>query len=256
MSPVSREGNKFCQRLTVPCYDTDAAFLLKPAAFMDMAQEIAYWAAHELGFGYDDLQRHHTAWVLSRMHVHFGDPPRWRDEVILKTWHKGQNGLFFLRDFELLDPKGRPLVTATSSWLVMDVQTRRLVRDPLEAGLLRAGAEGEGDAIAEPAPKLAMPSGQVPDPAGEHVVSYSDVDLLGHANNARYIVWAMDCLGYDAATEPRIRDLYVNFNKETVPGSAVQLCRTTARRDALTSHFVEGRVDGKPVFCVQMDYQR
>ena len=48
MSEVRREGYKFCQDICVPCYDTDASFYLKPASFMDMAQEIAYWAAQEL----------------------------------------------------------------------------------------------------------------------------------------------------------------------------------------------------------------
>ena len=147
MAAIYREGNIFCQALTVPCYDTDAAFRLKPASFMDMAQEIAYWAAQELGFGYDDLQKHHTAWVLSRLHFHYVDPPRWRDEVLLRTWHKGQDGLFFLRDFELLDSSGKRIVSATSSWLVMNVETRHLVRDPQEAGLLHDGAAGAGDAI-------------------------------------------------------------------------------------------------------------
>ena len=52
MSEVRREGNKFCQDICVPCYHTDASFYLKPAGFMDMAQEIAYWAATGLGFGY------------------------------------------------------------------------------------------------------------------------------------------------------------------------------------------------------------
>ena len=42
MSEVRREGYKFCQDICVPCYDTDASFYLKPASFMDMAQEIAY----------------------------------------------------------------------------------------------------------------------------------------------------------------------------------------------------------------------
>ena len=45
MSVVEREGYRFRQRICVPCYETDASFYLKPASFMDMAQEIAYWAA-------------------------------------------------------------------------------------------------------------------------------------------------------------------------------------------------------------------
>lgn len=254
MAAIYREGNIFCQALTVPCYDTDAAFRLKPASFMDMAQEIAYWAAQELGFGYDDLQKHHTAWVLSRLHFHYVDPPRWRDEVLLRTWHKGQDGLFFLRDFELLDSSGKRIVSATSSWLVMNVETRHLVRDPQEAGLLHDGAAGAGDAIAEPASKVVMPRDAAVEAAGERLVSYSDVDILGHTNNARYVVWAMDCLPYGEASQGLIGDVRINFNKETVPGDTVALFKAAVPTAQGMDYFVEGRVGGKSVFCVQLSY--
>ena len=147
ISEVYNEGYKFCQDMRIPCYDTDAAFCLKPASFMDMAQEIAYWAAQALGFGYDDLQRHHTAWVLSRMHFHCETLPMWRDPVVLKTWHKGADGLFFLRDFQLLTPGGGSLVRATSSWLVMDMETRRLVRGGDVLQLVDSDTRVEEDAM-------------------------------------------------------------------------------------------------------------
>ena len=251
MSEVRREGYKFCQDICVPCYDTDASFYLKPASFMDMAQEIAYWAAQELGFGYDDLHVHHTAWVLSRMHFHFGNPPKWRDDVTLYTWHKGADGLFYLRDFYLQDAEGRRLVTCTSSWVVIDERTRRLVRPEELQDLLNVG-RGVDDAIAERAPKVTMPRDAEAEPAGEHTVVYSDVDIIGHTNNARYMVWAMDCIDYETASARRVRDVYINFNKETVPGTTVQLYRLQTEEDGAPVCYVEGRVDGKSAFCVKM----
>ncbi len=251
MSVVRREGYKFRQDICVPCYDTDASFYLKPAAFMDLAQEIAYWAAEELGFGYDALHVHHTAWVLSRLHFHFEAPPKWRDEVNLYTWHKGPDGLFFLRDFYLQDPDGRRLVTCTSSWVVIDERTRRLVR-PEDLKDLLSVEPGLDSAIDEPAPKVSMPRGAEPEPAGTHTVSYSDVDIIGHTNNARYMVWAMDCLDYGEASARRVRDVYVNFNKETTPGTVVELFRLRAEEDGAPVWYVEGRVDGKSAFCVKM----
>lgn len=94
MEKINVSDNRFSTDITIPCYDTDASFRLKPAAFMDHAQEMAYLAAQALHFGYDDLQRHHTAWVLSRMRMDFLNPPKWTDETTLYTWHKGQDGLF------------------------------------------------------------------------------------------------------------------------------------------------------------------
>ena len=251
MNEIRREGYRFIQDFRVRCYETDASVYLKPASFMDMAQEIAYWAAHLLGFGYDDLHVHHTAWVLSRMHIHFADPPKWRDEVSLYTWHKGASGLFFLRDFFLGSPAGEKLVTCTSSWVVINEQTRRLVRPEELENLLRNQEKVE-DAIAEEAPKVVMPRGAEPEPAGEHTVAYSDVDILGHTNNARYMVWAMDCLDYETASTRRVKDVYINFNKETTPGTRVDLFRLRADEDGAPVWYVEGRVDGKSAFCVKM----
>ena len=248
MNAVSREGYKFRQEICIPCYQTNRLASLKPAAFMDLAQEIAYWAAQELGFGYDSLHIHHTAWVLSRMHLNFGNYPHWRDNVSLFTWHKGANGLFYVRDFELKDADGTTLVSATSSWVVINEQTRRMVR-PEELGSQLDLEYKVDDAIAEPAPKIIPPRDVEMQDAGSHTVVCSDLDLVGHTNNARYVVWAMDCLPLEVAEQP-MKDLYINFNKETKAGETVQLLRC---RDE-SAWFVEGRVDGKPCFLVKMEY--
>ena len=81
--------NKFIQNFNIQSYNVDMSWRLKPASFMDLAQEAANQHANILGFGYDDLIASRTAWVLSRMHVEFTDTPKWREEVTLKTGHKG-----------------------------------------------------------------------------------------------------------------------------------------------------------------------
>ena len=251
-SEVYNEGYKFCQDLRIPCYDTDASFRLKPASFMDMAQEIAYWAAQALGFGYDDLQRHHTAWVLSRMHFRFEDAPRWRDPVVLKTWHKGADGLFFLRDFHLLSPEGKSLVRATSSWLVMDMESRRLVRGGDVLELVESDTRVLEDSIAEPAPKIMIPKDLEREERGSHQVAYSDVDIIGHTNNARYIVWAFDLLDPALTSSRRVKDVYINFNKETRPGETVQLQSAVTRDGDDIICYVEGLSEGKSAFVAQI----
>ena len=248
MSSVIREGYKFCQEIVVPCYQTDGNKQLRPAAFLDLAQEVAFWAAEGMGFGYDTLHIHHTAWALSRIHVHFLRIPSWRDRVKIYTWHKGPSGPFFLRDFILQDADGAPLAVSTSSWVVMDERTRRLVR-PEEMAHLLSLDYAVDDAIVEPAPKLILPRDGQPEDAGEHVVTYSDVDLLGHTNNARYLVWAMDCIPMDAALQP-MKNLFINFSKETRPGERVQLL---CLQDG-DAWYVEGKVEGRSCFSVKMEF--
>jgi len=248
MIPVSRDGYKFRSDICVPSYLTGRDTSLTPAGFMDLAQEIAYWAAEELGFGYTTLHLHHTAWVLSRMHFHFVKKVLWRDSIQLFTWHKGAGGIFYLRDFDLKSEEGESLVQGTSSWVVMNEETRRLVRPEELADLLHVDGEVD-NAIEEPAPKLQLPSGVEPELAGEHTVCYSDIDLVGHTNNVRYVSWAMDNIPAAEAFLP-VKDVYINFNKEATLGQKIELFRLKEG----TSWWVEGRSEGKSCFIVRIDF--
>ena len=253
--------NRFRRDLNIPCYYTDASFHLKPASFMDIAQEMAYHAASALSFGYDELQVHHTAWVLSRMNFRFLDPPKWRDDVSLYTWHKGLDGLFFLRDFELrkagdtdFADKSKVLVACTTSWIVMNTETRRLVRSEEVLGMVPVETQCTDNAIVEPCSKVTMPKDAEPEHVMDHVVAYSDVDIIGHTNNARYVVLAMDCIDYEDASSAPIKELSIVFNRETKPGETIMLYRHVTETESGKACFVEGKVEGKSCFCARIDF--
>lgn len=247
MASVTKEGYKFRQDSCIPCYHTDRNKVLRPESFMDMAQEIAYWAASELGFGYETLHIHHMAWVLSRMHLHFEIPIKWKDAVMLYTWHKGASGLFYIRDFELFTEDGKSAVQGTSSWVVIDDRTRRFIRPEDLSHFLETGPVD--DAIRENAPKLMPPKDAAFEPAGSHTVAYSDLDMNLHTNNARYGALAMDALPQEVTEQP-VRDFYINFNKETVPGETIELVRLQQNN----AWWVEGLSDGKVCFTVKIEF--
>ena len=240
---------KFTQNFTIPCYDTDASWRLKPTSFMNQAQEAAGLHAVHLGFGYDDLIVNNTAWILSRVHIEFLDTPKWRENITLTTWHKGLNRLFYLRDFILTDGNGKERVKATTSWLVLNLETRRLVRD---SQLMEEGTVNLENAIETPADKVQLPKDVEPVLAFEHVVGYSDVDMNGHANNAMYMQWAMDAVDYDIASARPVRELTINFNHETKAGDSVALYRYVVEQEDGLHVFVEGKVSDVSAFCVEM----
>ena len=239
-------GKITVRRFRIPCYDTDGARYLKPAGFLDLAQDLANESADSLGFGFDDLQRYETAWVLSRMHVEFPALPRWKDEVELRTWHKGFSGPFYVRDFRMTGADGETAVRATSSWLIIDVNTRRLLRRENLEGKLPLDTECHESAIDEPCGKIVMPAEGLEEMA-EHVVAYSDVDMIGHANNARYVAWAMDCLDFEELAQLRVRSLRINFSREARPGETVELFRAPLE----SGWAVEGRIEDKTSFCAE-----
>lgn len=240
---------KYTEKHTIPCYDTDAAWRLKPTSFMNMAQEAAGRHAVHLGFGYDDLIKTNTAWILSRVHVEFIDTPKWRENITLNTWHKGLNRLFFLRDFVLTDDEGKERVKATTSWLVLNLETRRLVRDPK---LIEEGTVCTENALETPADKVQMPKDAELELVRTHHVSYSDIDTNGHTNNAMYMQWSMNAVGYDITSSRPVKEFTINFNHETKAGDHVEIYRAAIEKEDGLHVFVEGKVDGQSSYCVEI----
>lgn len=241
--------NRLIEHYTIPCYDTDASWRLKPVSFMNYAQEMANRHASVLGFGYDDLIGSRTAWVLARMYIRFIDLPLWRNDVTLTTWHKGLNRLFFLRDFRMTDPQGNVRVEATTSWIVLNLDTRRLVRDPK---LMDEGTKCSENAVEQPADKVQLPKDAQMEFVMEHTVSYSDVDLLGHTNNAMYMHWAMDAVPYEITSQHPLKEVTINFNHETRAGEKISIYRTSLQAEDGLRVFIEGKVGDTSSFVIEM----
>ena len=237
----------FSKDYTITCYEADANKLMRPTAMLDIMQEAANVNATTLGFGYDEMISNNTAWVLSRINVKFINTPKWRDEVNLKTWHKGISKLFYLRDFILSDKEGSPMILATTSWLIIDMNTRRLVRNS-DLAL----SDTAMDAIATPADKVVIPVDIEPELVRKHPVTWSEIDTNGHVNNVKYVVWAIDAVEQETIKEKPLKELLVNYDAEVMPGDLVKIYRMKQVTDEGTAYYIIGKVGDKQNFSVKL----
>ncbi len=236
----------------IPSFDTDMSATLKPASFLNYAQEAANIHADYLGVGYDSMHVTRKGWVLARMHVIFHKLPKWREHINVQSWHKGANGFQFFRDFVVFDKEGtEKLISATTSWLVIDIDTRRLSKYP-------ELSDDEGkcikeDVIAETAPKITMPKDVEPLHVMTHAVCYSDLDMNGHVNNVKYTEWSMNAIELDVVNNKSLKELVINFNNEIKAGDVVELYRhCDTMEDGLLVYYIEGRVNGKSSFIEKL----
>jgi acyl-ACP thioesterase len=239
------------QELSLPCYFFDVNKNLRPASFFDLAQEIAVQGSAMVGAPDWVLKDRDIAWILSRMHVRFEQYPRLYDKVLLQTWHSGISGPLYTRDYLMLDADGNVLVRATSSWILMEISTRSITRVDRIFDLMSPEPQYDGRALDANAPKVVWPKGLEPEYNVEHTVQYSDTDYNGHANNARYPVWAYDALPLEMVRESHPKDFFINYTRELHPGETVQLA--VARRDP-SSWLVEGTRDGMQNFICRVDF--
>ena len=237
----------FSKDYTITCYEADANQLMRPTAMLDLMQEAANVNASTLGFGYDEMMNSNIAWVLSRTHVKFIDTPKWREEVNLKTWHKGVSKLFYLRDFILSNKEGNPMVLATTSWLIIDMNTRRLVRNN-DLALNNTAM----DAIAAPADNVVLPVDIEPELVRKHPITWSEIDTNGHVNNVKYAVWAIDAVKTEDIKERPLKELLINYDAEVMPGDVVKIFRVRQETEEGIVYYITGKVADKQNFAVKL----
>ena len=260
--------NGYKEESTILWHNVDLRQEIKPYAFLNLMQEIAGNHANKLHFGYNDLKECEQTWVLSRIKVRYNSWPKWQEKVTLETWHKGMQSLFGLRDFILHTAAealaegaqyvGAPAVVATSSWLIMNSRTRRIERaNNFYNNPEILNQANSKNAIEEPCDRLKCPADM--ELVSEHIVKYSDLDALGHTNNAKYAEWTTDSFAPEIFENYRVKEFQINFNAETKLGEHIEIwskeietpeqiraCNALGA-DSRTFCF-EGRRDGKSVY--------
>jgi medium-chain acyl-[acyl-carrier-protein] hydrolase len=218
-------------------YHLDPAGRARLTTVANFFQEMAYQHASRLGFGYQDLQKNKTLWVLSRMRIRMVRYPVWDAVVTVETWHRGMDKLFGMRDFRVRDTEGEVLAVAGSAWLIVDMETRRPVRP--DSSMLRSnqGAEAVFD---KPLGKIGLPESL--ESLTVRQVVYSDLDIVGHVNNVKYVEWCIDAAFGGVEGAPLIGEFEINFMHEALPGDRIEI--SGQRLPQGDSHFVGRKKEG------------
>ncbi|MCQ2156121.1 MAG: thioesterase [Bacteroidales bacterium] len=248
---------KYSIGMDLPCYMFDCGANLRPASFMDIAQELAAADSERIGCSDAVLAGNGLVWILSRMLVRFPRMPRRLDSVSAETWHRGADGPFFLRDTRLLNASGDVAVAASASWIIMDIETRRAVHGERLSALVDTAANCEERALGCDSSRIVVRNLELRR-IGEHRVVYSDLDYNGHANNAKYTVWSMDCLPESVIRDYVLGSIEINFNHEVKPGALVTLLSDVPEDGCVDGRdvVVVGECDGVQAFVCRMEFER
>lgn len=87
----------------VKSYHTDQNGKLTLPTILHFLQECAWDNARANNFGFEDLEKQNAFWVLSKIYLEIDEYPDWKDEIQIKTWPKGIDGLLQLEIFKYLE---------------------------------------------------------------------------------------------------------------------------------------------------------
>lgn len=205
------------QTFRVHSYDTDPAGRLAPGALCAYLQEAAGRHAHALGVGMEGLLAEGRAWMLHRIRVEVGAWPAAQDEIAVLTWPTRFSGAVAERAFRVTDASGAELARGLSRWAVVDLRARKAVRLTEEIRGLPIG-EAPGVELG-PTPELPADAPML----GEARLSVgrADLDVVGHANNSRYVEWALEAVPDEWMEAHALRSFEIAFRREARRGDVI-----------------------------------
>lgn len=219
---------------------------LRLSVLMRWLQEISIAHTEALGAGREKTLDKGALWVVCRVRLEVEKLPCYDDEITLSSWAGNTMRVLFPRYYEMTDESGTPLVKASAVWLLMDAKKRKMVfpenYDVVVPGI-RTGREiplSFGVSLGEQ------------EKTKRFKVAYSQVDINGHMNNAKYLDCMDDVLGKDYLASHALKTLEVEFKSEIKYGASVRL-EYTLDKDDLT---MIGYVRKRPCFELKASFAK
>lgn len=219
-------------------HEGDLKGRMKPGALLRYAQQIATDQGNRIGLTNEFYRENHLAYLLARQSLEFTRIPL-VDEVLTYTTVPERSRRACNKRLTLVtDAQGREVACVDSRWILVDIDTRRIVRRP------PASLDDFWNESVERALSQRIPKAQALQSAGLRRADYSLCDLNGHLNNTCYVDLACDLLPQQPVLERGVGRVAVVYHREVPFGESLELLYGPAEEGA----YVCGMRGGLPAF--------
>jgi acyl-ACP thioesterase len=161
------------------------------------------------GISFVDMQVFNQAWVMSRMRLEIITLPKWKDIVTVKTWINTLENSRSVRAFEMY-VNGKKMIGSETFWAVFNTKIRR--PEALALPYEHFELFPENKATEKSFSKINITEDK--EVVFEKTVLLSDLDIVNHVNNVKYLEWCLDYVDETLILNQNIQSLEMNFLKE------------------------------------------
>ena len=181
-----------------------------------LMQEASNCHSNQVGYGLNQIPQTGYSWVLHQQRCHMYQRPGWGTKLTIRTWSRGAEGLICLRDFEMLDEQGNKVAVATTSWLLIDARSQKMLKVP--AGMMDEYGTVEDAVFDEPMKRLKMLT-DAPK-TWEYTILKRDIDINRHVNNLCYLDYAVESLPAGVEVVD-FNDVTIMYKKAALLGDSI-----------------------------------
>ncbi|KAG9449017.1 hypothetical protein H6P81_008982 [Aristolochia fimbriata] len=227
-------GVGYRQTVVVRSYEVGPDKTATLETILNLLQETALnhvWMSGLLGDGFGathGMARNNLIWVVTRMLLLVDSYPIWGEIVEIDTWvaASGKNGM--RRDWLIRSHlSGQVFARGTSTWVMMNKNTRRLSKMPEEVRQEIAPWFIDRQAI----PEESSEKIEKLDDMAKYVncnlkPKRSDLDMNHHVNNVKYVKWMLESIPDSYLESHQLSSITLEYRRECGSSDMVQsLCQ-------------------------------
>lgn len=191
-------------------------------ALMKYLEAIACSHSDEVGYGIYGIDTKKVVWILLDWKVKILERPNYSQKVHVKTWSRKIDKCCAYRDFQIYDENNKLLVIATSKWVLLDADSRKIMKitDEVIKGYY---TEQERHVFEEEIEKVHEPEKY--ENSLQIKVRRSDIDINNHVNNLNYLDLAYEVVPQQIY-EKDLKNIRITYKHQTEPNEIVNLYYT------------------------------
>ncbi|OQY38714.1 MAG: hypothetical protein B6226_03255 [Candidatus Cloacimonetes bacterium 4572_65] len=209
----------FSKSNIVETYATSYFGTLKVSDIFRNLQEIASLHSDSMKIGFNDLKEMKGGWVLAKQHLDITELPKAMENYTIHTWSKSLNKLYAIRNFSLRDANNREIAFSTSTWVLINLESRRLI--PLTKLPMESVVQFD-DNVTTVTPKIKLNKSSLVN-SFKTKIRFSDIDINGHFNNTRYVDLTIDSIAEYFLEHRKLLSISTNFLHEGKFGDEIEI---------------------------------
>ena len=191
-------------------------------AILKYLENIACKHSDEIGYGINTTKDTNIVWILLDWKLEVIERPNYGQTIKVKTWSRKMEKCCAYRDFEVYDKQGNKLAIATTKWVLLEADTRKIKRIP---DTLQEEYYSEPDRCV-----FEEEIGKLREPETEEIsimlqTRRTDLDINNHVNNLNYLDFAYEVLP-DEIYNKDLRNVRITYKHQTEPREIVSISYT------------------------------
>ena len=233
----------------IESYEVQPNDTVRPSTLFHLFQKAAGDDLDGFGMTYNYLRENGIVFVVTKFTLEYFDNIHSYDNVTIATFPRGCRGVSFIRDFDVT-VNGKRAAYATSSWVLLDINNRTLLRPSAieHLGTIEPDLSDMHE-IEDRRIKLNAAEMQRTD---VREVYYSQIDRNGHMNNTFYPDIVYDYFPDSYKNDDIGKKFSIYYSSEILRGEKFDIYTAETGREF--TFLAKNPATGKDIFSALIDF--